>query len=200
MGSNPTPSAMMPSGAIPPGAHPSSLNVDEAMGLALDEARAALAHDDVPIGAVVVRDGEVIAARHNERELHGDPDGARRDPRPPRRRGARRALAAGRLHAVRHARAVRDVRRRARQCPARRLVYGAADPKAGGGRQPVRDLRRQPGLNHRPPVTAGVPRPTSADSCSRTSSPVAAGPARPLAFRRPRKGARVDEWDGLENR
>ena len=43
------------------------------MRAALDEARAALAHDDVPVGAVVVRDGEVIAARHNERELTGDP-------------------------------------------------------------------------------------------------------------------------------
>jgi tRNA(adenine34) deaminase len=45
------------------------------MGLALDEARAALVHDDVPVGAVVVRrsDGEVMARRHNERELTGDP-------------------------------------------------------------------------------------------------------------------------------
>ena len=43
------------------------------MRLALDEARLALAHDDVPIGAVVVRDGEVIGAGHNERELHQDP-------------------------------------------------------------------------------------------------------------------------------
>ncbi len=33
----------------------------------------ALSHDDVPIGAVVVRDGEIIASRHNERELTGDP-------------------------------------------------------------------------------------------------------------------------------
>ena len=48
---------------------------DAVMGLALDEARAALAHDDVPVGAVVVRrsDGEVLARRHNERELTGDP-------------------------------------------------------------------------------------------------------------------------------
>jgi len=45
----------------------------EAMGLALDEARAALAHGDVPIGAVVVVDGVVIARRHNERELTNDP-------------------------------------------------------------------------------------------------------------------------------
>jgi tRNA(adenine34) deaminase len=44
-----------------------------AMQLALEQARAALAHDDVPIGAVVVRGDEIIAARHNERELTGDP-------------------------------------------------------------------------------------------------------------------------------
>ena len=44
-----------------------------AMEAALDEARAALAHGDVPIGAVVVIDGAVIARRHNERELSGDP-------------------------------------------------------------------------------------------------------------------------------
>ena len=43
------------------------------MAAALVEARAALAHDDVPIGAVVVRGGVVIARRHNERELAGDP-------------------------------------------------------------------------------------------------------------------------------
>ena len=44
------------------------------MGLALDEARAAEAHGDVPIGALVVRtaDGEVLARRHNERELTND--------------------------------------------------------------------------------------------------------------------------------
>ncbi|MGA9278769.1 tRNA adenosine(34) deaminase TadA [Ilumatobacter sp.] len=46
---------------------------DRWMGLALDEARAALDHSDVPVGAVVIHDGAVIAARHNERELAGDP-------------------------------------------------------------------------------------------------------------------------------
>jgi tRNA(adenine34) deaminase len=48
---------------------------DAVMGVALDEARAALAHGDVPVGAVLVRrhDGEVLARRHNERELTGDP-------------------------------------------------------------------------------------------------------------------------------
>ena len=43
------------------------------MGLALEEATAATAHGDVPVGAVVLRDGEVIAQRHNERERTGDP-------------------------------------------------------------------------------------------------------------------------------
>jgi len=45
----------------------------EAMSIALVEARAALTHGDVPIGAVVVIDGEVVARRHNERELTHDP-------------------------------------------------------------------------------------------------------------------------------
>ncbi|NOX29505.1 MAG: nucleoside deaminase [Actinobacteria bacterium] len=45
------------------------------MGLALAQARAALEHDDVPVGAIVVHDGAVIAARHNERELHNNPIG-----------------------------------------------------------------------------------------------------------------------------
>jgi tRNA(adenine34) deaminase len=44
-----------------------------AMTIALDEARAAAEHGDVPIGAVVLIDGEVVARRHNERELAGDP-------------------------------------------------------------------------------------------------------------------------------
>src|SRR5688500_14340352 len=45
------------------------------MEMALAEARLALAHDDVPIGAVVVRDadGELVGAGHNERELRQDP-------------------------------------------------------------------------------------------------------------------------------
>jgi len=45
----------------------------DTMRLALDEARAALAHHDVPVGAVIVHDGVVVAARHNEREHANDP-------------------------------------------------------------------------------------------------------------------------------
>ena len=46
---------------------------DDLMGLALDEARAAVEHDDVPVGAIVIHDGVVIAARHNEREVDSNP-------------------------------------------------------------------------------------------------------------------------------
>lgn len=46
---------------------------DELMAVALEEATLALAHGDVPVGAVVVKDGAIIARRHNERELTGDP-------------------------------------------------------------------------------------------------------------------------------
>ncbi|MDA3016323.1 MAG: tRNA-specific adenosine deaminase, partial [Actinomycetota bacterium] len=48
---------------------PERRDLDAWMLLALGEAQAALEHDDVPVGAVVIRSGEVIAARHNEREL-----------------------------------------------------------------------------------------------------------------------------------
>ncbi|MGZ4179026.1 MAG: deaminase, partial [Solirubrobacteraceae bacterium] len=43
------------------------------MRLALREAARAVEHDDIPVGAIVVREGEVIAAAHNERELRADP-------------------------------------------------------------------------------------------------------------------------------
>lgn len=43
------------------------------MRIALHEAGEAAAHGDVPVGCVVVRDGEVIGAAHNEREARGDP-------------------------------------------------------------------------------------------------------------------------------
>ena len=45
----------------------------EAMQVALDEARLAFAHGDVPVGAVVLHNGEIIARRHNEREFANDP-------------------------------------------------------------------------------------------------------------------------------
>ena len=125
------------------------------MGLALDEARRALEHGDVPIGAVVLRDGEVIAARHNERELTGDPTAhaellALRD--------AARVVGHWRLDdctlvvtlepCVMCAGAVVNGR-------VGRLVFGADDPKAGAVGS-LYDVPADGRLNHRPPVTRGV--------------------------------------------
>jgi tRNA(adenine34) deaminase len=52
-----------------------AIDLDALMGIALDEARAAPEHHDVPVGAVVVElaTGELVARRHNERELLADP-------------------------------------------------------------------------------------------------------------------------------
>jgi tRNA(adenine34) deaminase len=49
------------------------MDYDELMRLALAEADLAVAHGDVPVGALVLVGGDVIASRHNERELTGDP-------------------------------------------------------------------------------------------------------------------------------
>ena len=46
---------------------------EEWMRLAIAEAKLSLKHDDIPIGALVIFNGEVVSSRHNERELLGDP-------------------------------------------------------------------------------------------------------------------------------
>ncbi|HRF98970.1 MAG TPA: deaminase, partial [Aggregatilineales bacterium] len=43
------------------------------MQLAIQEAMIAPAHGDIPVGAIIVSDGEIIGRGHNERELHHDP-------------------------------------------------------------------------------------------------------------------------------
>jgi tRNA(adenine34) deaminase len=125
------------------------------MRLALREARRAMAHDDVPIGCVIVRDGEVIAAGGNERELRQSP------------------LAHAEMVAIEEAARRLGTWRlldtviyvTLEPCPmcagaivqARipHLVYGAADPKAGAAGT-LYDICRDPRLNHRLEVTAGV--------------------------------------------
>jgi tRNA(adenine34) deaminase len=137
---------------------------DEAryMGLALREAERAAEHDDVPIGAVVVRDGDVIGAAGNERELRRDATA----------HAEILALqqAAERLGGWRILDATIYVT--LEPCPmcagaivmARvpRLVYGAADPKAGAAGS-VLDVLGEPALNHNPQVTSGV----LAEECGR---------------------------------
>jgi len=131
------------------------MNHHDAMGLALDEARAALAHDDVPVGAVVLVDGEVVARRHNERERTGDPVAhaellALRD--------AARALGRWRLDDATVVVTLEPCAMCAGALVNARvgaLVYGAADPKAGACGS-LYNLAADPRLNHEFPVTVGV--------------------------------------------
>ena len=131
------------------------LTDDDAMDLALAQARGALDHDDVPVGAIALVAGEMIAARHNERELTGDPTAhaeilALRD--------AARALGRWRLPEV-------TLFVTLEPCPmcagalvaARvgRLVFGAPDPRAGACGT-LYNLCCDPRLNHEVPVTSGV--------------------------------------------
>ncbi|MCU1490884.1 MAG: tRNA-specific adenosine deaminase [Acidimicrobiaceae bacterium] len=126
-----------------------------AMRLALEEAAAAPLHGDVPVGAVVLADGEVLARRHNERELRGDPTAhaellALRDAA--ERLGSWRLtgctlvvtlepcpMCAGALLAARVG----------------RLVFAAADPKAGACGS-LYNLCSDPRLNHELPVERGM--------------------------------------------
>jgi tRNA(adenine34) deaminase len=125
------------------------------MRFALREAERAREHDDVPIGAVVVRDGEVIAAAHNEREL-------RRDPTAHAEVMALRAaaLAAGSwrvLDAVLYVTLEPCAMCAGAIVLSRvpRVIYGASDPKAGAAGS-VLDVLGEPRLNHRPEVAGGL--------------------------------------------
>jgi tRNA(adenine34) deaminase len=128
---------------------------DYFMRLALREAERAPAHEDVPIGAVVVRAGEVIAAAHNERELRGDPTAhaeviALRE--------AARVIGSWRvLDAVMYVTLEPCAMCAGAVVLARvaRLVYGARDPKAGACGS-VLDVPSEPRLNHRPEVAGGL--------------------------------------------
>jgi tRNA(adenine34) deaminase len=125
------------------------------MRLALREAERALDHDDVPIGAVVVHEGEVIAAARNEREL-------RRDPTAHAEILALRE-AAGRLDSWRLLDTTLYVTLEpCAMCAGAvvlarvpRLVYAAEDPKAGAAGS-VLDVLSEPRLNHRPALARGL--------------------------------------------
>jgi len=60
---------------VSPASPTDALPLDALMAVALEEARAASEHDDVPIGAVIARlaDGSLVSRRHNERERSADP-------------------------------------------------------------------------------------------------------------------------------
>ena len=125
------------------------------MRLALREAERAKEHDDVPIGAVVVRDGEVIAAAHNERELRQDPTA---HAEVIALRQASQALGSWRvLDAVLYVTLEPCAMCAGAIVLSRipRIVYGATDPKAGAAGS-VLDVLAEPRLNHRPEVAGGL--------------------------------------------
>jgi tRNA(adenine34) deaminase len=128
---------------------------DAFMGLALEEARACLEWGDVPVGAILVLDEEILASVGNQRERLADPtahaevlalqEGARR-------------LGRWRLDGA-------SIYVTKEPCPmcagalvlarVRRLVFGARDPK-GGYAGSVANVVQDDRLNHRLEVTAGV--------------------------------------------
>jgi len=125
------------------------------MRLALREAERARGHGDVPIGAVVVRDGEVVAGAHNERELRQDPTAhaeiiALREAA--RALGSWRVLGAT-LYVTLEPCAMCAGAIVLARVP--RVLYGATDPKAGACGS-VLDVLCEPRLNHRPEVEGGV--------------------------------------------
>lgn len=132
------------------------------MAVALAEASAATGHGDVPVGAVVVANGEIIARRHNERELRADPTAhaeilALRDAA--EQMGTWRLVGATLVVSI-------------EPCPMcagaavasrlERLVFGAPDPKAGACGS-LYNLCADPRLNHEIDVTPGVQAAAAAD-------------------------------------
>lgn len=131
--------------------------IDALMEHALAEARAALAHDDVPVGALVVRiaDGEVLARRHNERERAHDPTAhaevlALRD--------AAARTGSWRLDGCALVVTLEPCPMCAGAALAARvdeIVFGAPDPKAGACGS-LYNVAADPRLNHEMRVVSGV--------------------------------------------
>lgn len=125
------------------------------MSRALSEAQACRAHDDVPVGAVLARGDEVLAAAGNGRELLGDPTA---HAEVLALRAASEEVGSWRLDGC----TLYATLEPCAMCAGAvvlarvdRLVFGAEDPKAGFAGS-VGDLVRDPRLNHQPEVTSGV--------------------------------------------
>jgi tRNA(adenine34) deaminase len=134
------------------------------MRLALREAERAAGHEDVPIGAVMVHDGEVVAATANERELRGDPT-AHAEVLALREAAARagdgwRLPADAVLYVTLEPCAMCAGAIVLARVP--RVVFGAWDPKAGASGS-VFDILAEPKLNWRPVVAGGLLAEESAD-------------------------------------
>ena len=126
------------------------------MGLALDEARAALATEDVPIGAVVLSpSGDVIGRGRNVREAAADPTG---HAEMVALREAATAVNEWRLDGCTLVVTLEPCTMCAGAIVLARiqtLVFGAFDPKAGAVGS-LWDVVRDRRLNHRPEVVSGI--------------------------------------------
>jgi tRNA(adenine34) deaminase len=128
---------------------------ERGMGLALAEARRAEEHGDVPIGAALLRDGELLAAAGNERELRGDPTA---HAEVLAIRAAAAALGGWRLADTVLYVTLEPCAMCAGAIVLARIptvVFATPDPKAGAAGS-VLDVLAEPALNHRPRVIAGV--------------------------------------------
>lgn len=131
------------------------MNHETAMRQAIEEAKRALAHDDVPVGAVAIYKGEIIASRHNERELTQDPMAhaeilALQD--------AAAKLKSWRLPDVSLVVTLEPCAMCAGAAVSARIqeiVFGAFDPKAGACGS-LYNLGTDPRLNHQFEITSSV--------------------------------------------
>jgi tRNA(adenine34) deaminase len=128
----------------------------EAMGAALDQARAAPAHEDVPVGAVLLdRQGRTVAADHNRNRLLGDPT-AHAEMLVLSQ--AARAAGTERLEGYTLVVTLEPCAMCAMAAVwarLERIVYGAADPKAGAAWS-LYNIAQDERLNHRCELIAGV--------------------------------------------
>ena len=131
------------------------------MELAIESARRAEAHGDVPVGAVVARDGRVLAAAGNERELRGDPTA---HAEVVAIRAAAEAVGGWRLADTTLYVTLEPCSMCAGAIILARIpevIFGAADPKAGAAGSAL-EVLGEPALNHRPLVRGGLMQ----DECS----------------------------------
>ena len=125
------------------------------MELAIESARRAEAHGDVPVGAVVARDGRVLAAAGNERELRGDPTA---HAEVVAIRAAAEALGGWRLADTTIYVTLEPCSMCAGAIILARIpevIFGAPDPKAGAAGSAL-EVLGEPALNHRPQVSGGL--------------------------------------------
>jgi tRNA(adenine34) deaminase len=125
------------------------------MDLAIEQARRAQAHGDVPIGAAILREGEPLAAAGNERELRADPTAHAEILAI---RAAAAALGGWRLPGTVLYVTLEPCAMCAGAIVLARIptvVYATPDPKAGAAGS-VLDVLAEPALNHRPEVIAGI--------------------------------------------